>query len=418
MNKPRINIKKGRALLAASVLTVLSISAIVSVGAATDQLAKGMQLAKQGKYQEASVALRQAPQSSTNYYYQGYCYYQLHQVNYAKKLFSFVVTSYPRSAEAKLASDFLRRIDPEYSASSSTAATSSSPTASTTSGSENNSQQLNTMLTKLREAAGGTADLSSLPDVARIYYTPASSGHMIVDAMVNGHPMKCMIDTGAPGLLFGKNNLRTMGIPVPSGPPTTTVSGWAGVALPAWNMPLTVKVGTVERTLNATIQEDFDMAPLIGYAFIKGYQYEIDARAKIMTLRKEGQTQGANQDINNLYDVPCKIIRTKPVVPLEVSGRKITVFVDTGASSTIINSEDAAAAHIEIPSDANVLYLSGVGGASPYRAVNLDLKLGPIIRKDFQVLIGGHAGNAVGQDFLSGWRFTVDENKGFLRFFH
>jgi predicted aspartyl protease len=238
---------------------------------------------------------------------------------------------------------------------------------------------------------------------------------MIVDANINGHPYKCMFDSGAPGLLFGKNQLREMGIPLPQGPATTTVSGWAGVALPAWIMNLTVKVGNVERTLPATIQDDLNLRPLIGYAFIKGFQYEIDQKAKCMLLKKE---QDDKQSINSLYDVPCRVINTKPLIPVEVNNSKVPFFIDTGAAITIMNPMTAAAAHIDIPENAPVHMAGGIGGMSPYRAVNMDIRLGPIIKKDFQVLVGGNAGNAIGQDFLSGWRFTVDEQKGYMRFFH
>jgi len=407
-----------RSLLASFVLFAMLLLALPAIGADATGLTKGMQLAKQGKYKEAVAALRAAPQGSTNLYYQGYCYYQLNHQSDAKMFFASVISNYPRSAEAKLAADFLSRIDPSYvkpaAAGAPPAATSSASQSRDTDAAPDASKALASILQL--ENGEEPADLAKLPSDARIFFTTASSGHMIVDASINGHPYKCMFDTGAPGLLFGKNNLKAMGVIPPQGPPTTSVSGWAGVRLPAWKMNLTVKVGNVERTLPATVQEELDnIPPLIGYAFIKGYQYEIDQKAQCMTLKKE---QGNQQSINNLYDVPCTVLGTKPIIAVEVNGKKTEAFIDTGASSTIMNAQTAEALRIEIPADAPTMMAGGIGGMSPYRGVTVSMRLGPIIRKEFQIMIGGHSGSCVGQDFLQGWRFTVDEKKGYMRFFH
>ncbi len=397
-------------ILAPGLISFFLLSIQTSLAApASQSLSKGMALAKQGKYQEAVTHLRQAEANASNFYYQAYCYYQLKHEQDAKKLFAYVVDKFPGTDEAKLALDFLKKLDPA-----------SIPETRPTHSAEAKKQNIQRSRTKAassmaESSADKPEDFDKLPREARIFFTPGSSGHMVVDAKINGHPIKCWFDTGAPGLLFGKNNLRDLGIPVPQGDPTTSVRGWAGVSLPAWEMNLTVKVGNVERTLPAAIQEELDLPPLIGYSFIEGFQYEIDQKAKCMMLRKE---QASEQALNALYDLPCKIVGTKPIVPLEVNGRRIPVFIDTGADTTIINASEAASFKIEVPSDAPSFTGGGIGGSTVYRGVDLNLKLGPIIRKDFQVLIGGHAGSCVGQDFLKGWRFTVDEQKGLLRFFH
>lgn len=397
--------------------TVLLLLCSLLTASAADSLEKGIQLARQGKYQEAVQILRSCPQNASNFYYQAYCYYQLKREADAKKLFAYVAENFPRSSEAKLATDFLKRLDPAWTSSAALSPTMGTPASTSPAAVQPSSSRVSSsrLATPPVEEDSETSEIDKLPDMARIYFTPGSNGHMLVDAIINGRPCKCMFDTGAPGLLFGKNHLQQLGIAAPRGAATTSVSGWAGVRLPAWNMPLTVKLGNVERTLNATIQEEFDMPPLIGYAFVKGFQYEVDQKAKCLTLKKPHESQ---QAVNNLYDLPCNIIGTKPIVPLEIGGRKIPVFIDTGASNTIINAETAAAANIEIPSDAPVAMMGGVGGTSPYRAVTVDLRMGPIVYREFQVYVGGHAGSCVGQDFLQGWRFTVDEKKKLMRFFH
>ncbi|MBX9690258.1 MAG: aspartyl protease family protein [Candidatus Obscuribacterales bacterium] len=394
-------------------------SALNSVRASNDNLAAADRLVKDEKYKDAVSLLRKSPQSARNFYYQGYCYYRLKHEPESKQLFQFVLSQYPQSPEAKLADEFLRRIDPHYDSAPYKQTLLTQKASANSSALNQNARIIETpeLLAKPPQNHD-SKELGDLPQEARIFFTPAvSTGHMMVDASVDGHPVKCMFDTGAPGILFGKNQLRQLGILPPQGPATTSVSGWAGVALPAWTMKLKVKVANLERILPATIQEDFDLPPLIGYSFIRGYQYEIDQKAKCMLLKKE-QRDEKSQSINSLYDLPCRILGTKAIVPVDINGRKTPFFIDTGAAITILNSRDAAALRIEIPSDAPVMMAGGVGGLSPYRAVNVDIRLGPIVRRDFQILIGGYAGNALGQDFMQGWRFSVDEKKSLLRFFH
>jgi len=129
-------------------------------------------------------------------------------------------------------------------------------------------------------------------------------------------------------------------------------------------------------------------------------------------------TCAGSGSINRAYEVPCRKEMTKDVVPLEVSGKTIWVFIDTGAASTIFDDKTFDSLGITMPADAPVVRGSGVGGQLSLRQVELDLRLGPINRLGFRVNVGGKAGSCVGQDFLEGWRFTVDHDRGVLRFFH
>lgn len=73
---------------------------------------------------------------------------------------------------------------------------------------------------------------------------------------------------------------------------------------------------------------------------------------------------------------------------------------------------------IEIDPNAPRVAIGGVGGSTTCRVMELDLQVGPVRRQNFRTLIGGAAGNAIGQDFMQGWRYTVDHDRHLLRFFH
>ena len=104
---------------------------------------------------------------------------------------------------------------------------------------------------------------------------------------------------------------------------------------------------------------------------------------------------------------------------MTVDGKQCSkVLIDTGASMTIISLDQASSMGLDIPDNAPVMMAGGVGGMIPFRRVGLDIRLGPIFKQDFPVMIGGNAGCAIGQDFMAGWRFTVDRDARMVKFFH
>ena len=263
------------------------------------------------------------------------------------------------------------------------------------------------------------AEYAKLPDESQIRFTPGDHGEMFVDASVDGHPIKCHFDTGAAGF-FGMNHLRQANISPPKGKPDSYTHGWAGRPVPVWKMTVDVKIGDMTRRIPISVAEDWSSLPLIGQDFVRDYQYTIDRAAGRMTLHKKTAASAiANAPVNSLYDVPCVFENERDYVSLDVGGRKYAhVLIDTGASNTILSLAAASQLGIEIPRGAHYVMGAGVGGSLPFAIVNVDLQLGPVTRREFPVMIGGNMGCAIGQDFMSGWRFTVDRDKKLLRFFH
>lgn len=414
-------------------LPALCLSAICLLGIfqqeslAETPLDKAIALTNAGKYAESIEYLRRsndARTQSTRLYYSGYCYYKLGDLNTARTLFTSITKAYPKSREAALAEAFLKQLSGSPiglrdAASSPTSNESQVGSASRT-GSSSGMPDARSSPSSLNEDAGNDddpGDLASIPDSSRIYFTQGDHGHMFVDSYVNGRPLKCMFDTGATGFTLGFNHLRQVGLAPPQGSPQGVNSGWAGRSVPIWFMDVNLKMGPITRRIRAKVQEEMNMEPLIGYAFMKGLKYEIDNKGRCMIVTKPARTTAGSQD-NDLYDIPCKMVNTKAVVPLRVNNKQIAAFVDTGSSSTIMNMATLAKLGVEIPNDAPTEYGSGIGGVTTFRIVEMDLRFGPISKQSFPVRIGGNCGNAIGQDFLSGWRFTIDQDKQMLRFFH
>ncbi|MCA9803635.1 MAG: aspartyl protease family protein [Cyanobacteria bacterium HKST-UBA02] len=262
-------------------------------------------------------------------------------------------------------------------------------------------------------------EFAALPDQTEIRFRPGPQGHMLVDAKINGKPIQCMFDTGASGY-FGFNHLREAGLPIPKGKPDDYATGWAGRPVPTWSMTVKATLGGMTREIPVRVAEQFDMRPLLGQEFLRDYHYSIDSSGGRMLLTKKTAMKTPTKEaLNSLYDVPCEVENDREYVTLKVGKASCShVLIDTGASSTIISYPDAQALGIEIPRDAPYLSGGGVGGFITFRQVYLDLSLGPIRKHDFPVNIGGNAGCAIGQNFMSGWRFTVDRERKLLRFFH
>lgn len=262
-------------------------------------------------------------------------------------------------------------------------------------------------------------EYASLPDKAEFKFKEGSQGHMHVNARINGYPLQCMFDTGASGY-FGMNHLRSAGIKIPNKNPDSYAVGWAGRRVPVWDMNVKIKIGSMERELPIKIAKHWHARPLVGQEFLRDYQYSIDRRGKRVSLwKKTVKTAMSERKFHSFYDVKCKVENDREYVTLTVNGKSISdVLIDTGASMTIVSIPAARAAGIFIPRSARTYMAGGVGGSIPFRQVYVSASLGPVSHRSFPIMIGGFSGCAIGQDFMKGWRFSVDRDKKLLRFFH
>jgi predicted aspartyl protease len=237
---------------------------------------------------------------------------------------------------------------------------------------------------------------------------------MAVTVSVNGHQLPAWFDTGASGTLFYRDQLQAAGVDLRSAVSAGYTHGWAGKAVPIYSMNAEVKCGDLTRRINIIFQDaDSGLAKnLVGQTFIQGYQYEIDDKGGRVELRKSIEKDA--QQIDSMYDIPLRVVNAKDIIEIEVNGRKIETFIDTGASVSILNQASASQCGIE---STGTQIMSGVGGSFAVGVGSARIRLGPIT-KEFPIHIGGAAGNCIGQDFMEGWRFKIDRERGLLRFFH
>ncbi|MBZ0188758.1 MAG: retroviral-like aspartic protease family protein [Candidatus Obscuribacterales bacterium] len=399
-----------------------------SVSNSNGSVKKGIDLYNQGKYADAVRELTKAAATAPKnwkascYYYLGCSYYQLSQKAQAIAYFKRVRGLYPDSPEAKSAMTMLTRLGQpgtgavigNMKTSSATASAGTNhPFASSSAASSASSNASATSPTSATES-----ELSRLPNENRIYFTEGTNGHLLVKAYLNNRPIDCWFDTGA-SAHFGKNHLSQAGVPLPRGQANSSTSGWAGVKVDTWVQKMKLRMGNMEREVPVSVEEQMDLPPLVGQYFIQGYDYEIDHKGKFITMRKKNQaTSSFRGQVSALYDVPCVSRHNREYVMVEINNHKEELLLDTGSNSTILSEDLAKKLRIDIPDNAETVSGSGVGGSVSFRIVYADLRMGPIWKRGFRVEVGGMGTNAIGQDFLQGYRYTIDKEKQLLRFFH
>jgi len=386
----------------------------------------GLQAYQQGDFAKASQyfeeALRRTQNSPMLWYYDAMCFHQLKNWSMAKSRYKTVVTYFPNTPAGKAALEALKKIDPSFSLpvaatsapaagvapadkSSGVAAAAAGKTAPAAD-SDGDEEEDVTALTK---------EMASLPDTAHFYFKKGAHGHMEVDLMVNGHPVRALFDTGA-SAFFYKDQLKEAGLDLNAAKSGRGTVGWAGKYVPTSVIPAKVTLGTLTRNINITMQESTSGIGenLIGQDMVKGYQYEIDDKGGRVDLKKTIALK--HNDVNPLYDIPLTVVGKDDVIPLLVNGKNATAFIDTGASSTIFSAREAE--RLGVQATGETVHMTGVGGDVVMRRGYATLRIGGMMKESFPVLIGGSCGCALGQDLMDGWRYKVDREHKLLRFFH
>jgi len=267
-------------------------------------------------------------------------------------------------------------------------------------------------------------DFASLPKRSRIYFENEGK-HMLIDATINGRPLKMLFDSSAENVTFEKNQLAQLGIRPPE-----TATGGDAAAPQISAMRVTLKVGEIERrNFPITVQDELLTRPLLGQTFLKAFQYEVDNAAKTITFTKKDST--AKASANDPNSIPFKREGNEVVVQVEVNGRTIPMFLDTGVEQIYFTADQARAVGLEIPDDAMSGTTATATGKRPVKYFNVQrIKCGPVIKNDVRVLVLQPTLDAdidpkvkkqdfrhplLGQEFFGDFRITVDNDANVIR---
>jgi clan AA aspartic protease (TIGR02281 family) len=249
------------------------------------------------------------------------------------------------------------------------------------------------------------------------------SNLMSVTGRLNGRDCQFLFDTGASDCCVGKNTLQELGIALPTGPPTTSVSGVGSKSgTPAWEQNLELRLGGITRNVKFVVL-DQRAEPLIGQTFFHDFIYTIDTNVGsngsrgTITFNKRSGTHVASQ--SSLSSVPFERLNSNHViVPVEVNGKKTKMIFDTGASMIVFTREQLQALQIAVPADAVPIRNSGVSGSTDGLIFNVArIRMGPIDKSQMPVGVVEDARMAyplLGQSFFSDWKYTLDYDRNIL----
>jgi predicted aspartyl protease len=389
---------------------------------AHDSYKLGLQAYSKNDFAEAVKHFETALQKTQNdpllWYYDALCYHHLRNWSMAKSRYKTTANSFPLTEPGRRAAAALKAIDPSFVPPQQSVASTVSAQREKPAASANAINEKTTADSKSTASADDAAldkELAGLPDSAHFYFKKGQQGHMEVDLMVNGHPVKAIFDTGA-SALFYKDQLKEAGLDLNRAKPGKGTRGWAGVEVSTEIMPAQITLGTLTRTVNIKMPENStsQSTNLIGQDFIKGYQYEIDDKGGRVDLKKK--LAAKQEKLNPLYDIPIEIIAGKEFIVFTVNSQYAKAFIDTGASNTIFDAFSAA--RFGAVPTGEVIHMSGVGGDLTMKRAYVNIRIGGMYRDNFPILIGGSGVCALGQDLMEGWKYKVDRENKLLRFFH
>lgn len=417
------------AFLSSAVLILLLFASLPARSADPDT-ELGVKLFKQQKYVQAikafNRALKSNPREPGLYYFLGASYDQAGDRASAKKLYAYAIQLGPSSEPAQLAARALGKIDPAYLQSVVDAAT-RSPGRNARPQRSSSTQPVGIVNTH-----SSPDDLSSLPAESRVdFYRKPDSGHLYVTAYVNNRPIEIMFDTGAENCSFGKNHLQQLGIPLPKGEPIGKAMGVGGEPVDVWSTNVSVKVGQIERkNFPIGVQERMSGAPLLGQTFFRDFRYSIEAaqsgtRGTIRFVRNDliggrSSTGSIYDKQANRYEVPFHREGKEMVVQVEINGKPIPMFFDTGAHGVVLDRKHIQQVGLSIPDGAEEGFSTGIAGTVKSYHFNVSrIKMGPIEKRNFGISVldqGNIPHPLMGQEFFGEWRYAIDNVHNVIKF--
>jgi clan AA aspartic protease (TIGR02281 family) len=379
---------------------------------------RGVQLYNARQFRQAAPYLDQAcvlsPWDSNAYYYRALCYQNLGDRAKATQYYGQCIKNFPGSTAANYAATALQTLDPAAYKRVMSGGPTRAPAVQVSAGSGIGGGA--------STSAQPDAELAAAPENSKIYFHN-EGGHMVIDASVNNRNIKMIYDTGAEGCFMGTKQMQEMGMGLPQGKATGKNSGVSGT-VDTWKVPMKIKVGQITRTIPVNVAEGDQMC-LLGQTFFKDFDYEIERNASCINFHKKSAGGGGRATASSVpdrYAVPFTKgggAGNEMTVTAEVKGRQCKMFFDTGAQITLFMKKDLKAMNIEVPDDAEEASVGGIGGTSKGVRIYLDeLRMGPIIRRNFPITVLEKGEGLIGQDFIGEWRYKVDNSAKQIKFFH
>lgn len=369
----------------------------------------GLRLYGQKRFAEAAQCFMDVtivePHNQNAYYYAALCYQHAKDIHKAIYFYKQTVARFPRSEAGRLAEIAMKALENDELVRR-VGLAQNMPTARSAGNVSN---------------PPATTTRDNLPDHATVFFDKGDP-KLMVTVLVESKPFKMIFDTGATGIVLGKNQLREAGMKVPHGSPVGQSGGSSNATeLPYWIMLAKVKFGTIEKqNVPIKVLENNAMSPLLGQDFISDFTYTIDRDAGAIRLTRKASAGSTASKTQSGYTVPFVWEGQKMLVKVDVNGQPYPMWFDTGnsASAVSFSLDDVKKLGLSTE-DATEETTYGVSGPGKcLRFYVKRVKLGPIERADVEVLASYERPGRplVGQHFYEGWQYTIDNDRKLIHF--
>lgn len=360
-------------------------------------------------------ALRANPNDVNAIYYSGVTYTKLGKMDQAKQCYATLIHSYPRTPAGANAAAAMAYIDPSYLRQLSPGASSAT---ATTSGYRPSQGSF-----RMETGGGGEGGGSSVGDLvgnvqtATVYFENVGNS-LFVPASINNRPIKMIFDSGAHGCTIGLNDAAELGLKTPEGKFTVQHGGIGSEGVVGgWNMNVTLKVGNIEkRNFPISVMANSATPPLLGQTFFKEFNYSVDNAARSIRFNKK--VSGGQVAARDSSTMPFKREGNHIIIDVQVNGRNIPCYLDTGASMCVFSAAQARELGITVPDDAPKVQSKGIAGTEIDALVNVNsIRCGPISKSDFEISVSPSEIRhpLLGQTFFGSLRYDIDEDNHLLR---
>lgn len=402
-------------LLSLILVFAFNLSALASTS--PEEFGKAVNLYNQKHYAEAAAAfeaiIAKDPNNANASYYAGLSYQANGKMSRATLMYERTVKYFPNTEAGRLAAAL---VHPASSVSSTSSHSSALPSSSSAESAHP------------ADIGGPASDVASLPERDDITFTNEQNA-IVVKVEINGKSIPMVLDTGAPTVFVGKNQLEQYGINLPTNGPANMYGGGATNAstIAEWIVPAEVRMGhIVRKNFPIVVAESNSAAPLIGQTFLRDFESTFDYGAHRVFLTKKVFT-GKSTGAKTAGAVPFEWYqhdKTKMLLKAEFNGRSCDVCFDTGnsASAVVMNRATADQLMITVPPDATQRVHIGVSGSGSVLVFPIGhIRLGPIDKSNIDIAVNDGPAPSLpllGQDFFKDYQFTIDYESKTIKFLH
>ena len=355
---------------------------------------KGIALHKAGKYREAVAefdrAIQLNPKDSNAVYYAADCYYRMKEVSKAVILYNIILDKFPDSVAAQYARRALASVSRAVS----------------------NGHSPHGLLAPNAHVSRNTGDS---PDSMVVPFARESSGHLVVNCMLNGKPQRMIFDTGASVCVATEGQLSRLNIPIPANTPQSYATGVSGTVKTRL-MPVEVQLGDLKKVVTMSVMQDLPTLPLLGETFFGAYQYIVDNSTGSIRFVKPGSSSVPSDTIN----IPFVRSGRELEITVAINNVDVKLLFDTGAQTTVVPASVIGRTNPGQWKLVGYGTTSGVGGTGTCKAYKVNsIEVGSIRQYDFKIVVVDRLPiqyGLLGQDFFGHRKFTIDNEHNMIRF--